>query len=98
MSAPEIEWPDTGLDLSRLTDLQRRIWEAGYFRGCVHGIDRGRQIAADDMAAVWAETARQVRAVANRPTFLELSQRRGEPANVARGLEQQCHLGFEVAS
>lgn len=49
---------------------------------------------ADD-AAVWSkEIVEQVHRSAGRPSYAELSERRGEPENVARGRAQQRRLGL----
>jgi hypothetical protein len=40
------------------------VWQMGY--------DAGREAAEADMAAVWAETARKVRALATQPTHAEV--------------------------
>lgn len=49
---------------------------------------------ADDEAVWSADIVQQVHRSANRPSYAELSERRGEPANVARGRAQQRRLGL----
>ncbi|WP_374969931.1 hypothetical protein [Terrabacter sp. BE26] len=44
----------------------------GYASGYVAGMDRGRQLADDEAAALWRNAARIVHALANVPTHDEL--------------------------
>ncbi len=78
------QMPWEGLDLDKLTDVQRRVFDAAYSLGYAHGLDRGldrgRRQAEDDMAAAWIPVSRFVRRMANVPTYAELQQRRREVA------------------
>ena len=77
-SVPPPPWQ--GLELERLNPHQRRLFDAAYALGYSHGIDRGREQAEAEMAAVWAETARKVGSLAGTRTFDELLRLRGEAA------------------
>jgi hypothetical protein len=46
------------------------VWQMGY--------DAGWTAAEADMAALWADVARRVRAMANQPTWHELRRERGD--------------------
>ena len=72
--------PWQGLDLERLNPHQRRLFDAAYALGFMHGIDRGRELADAEAARDWRDVARRVHAVAEARTFEQVMRNRGEAA------------------
>ena len=90
--------PWDGLDLDKLTPIQRRIFDASYALGFMHGLDRGREQADDEAAAHWSGVASYVKRTAGSPRYSELCERRGQPADAARARAQEARLGLREAS
>lgn len=81
-TTPAADW--AGLDLDKLTDIQRRVFWCGYFLGWQHGTDRGRELADAEAAEQWRGVAEYVRQMAKQPTQAELCDRRNEPERAER--------------
>lgn len=90
--------PWDGLDLDRLTPLQRRVADAMYALGYMHGVGRGREQADAEAAAHWRGVAAYVRRTATAPTYAELCDRRNQPEDAARARAQEVRLGLRNAS
>lgn len=84
-----------GLNLGRLTKLQRNLFHAGYDCGLTDGITIGRRLAEQEMAAAWALATQRVRAARREPTHDDLVQRRTRPAPPLP-TPQQCHASWDI--
>ncbi|HZI97084.1 MAG TPA: hypothetical protein VFD41_06115 [Actinomycetales bacterium] len=79
MTTPAPPW--AGVDLMRMTPLQRRLFDAAYSLGWLHGTERGRELADAEAAEHWRGVAAYVRGL-GRPssvTHAQLVERRNTP-------------------
>ncbi|WP_344058364.1 hypothetical protein [Terrabacter lapilli] len=63
-----------GRPLTDYTGPEFVAFSEGYASGYVAGVERGRQLADDEAAALWRNAARVVHTLANVPTHDELER------------------------
>ena len=94
MKVPAPDW--AGLDLEKLTAIQRRLFDAAYSLGFMHGIDRGRELADAEAAAHWSGVVAHVRSLGKPSSvpYSTLCDRRNEPVRAERGRANERRVLF----
>lgn len=80
------------VELRTLTPHESDLWHDGYLWGNVHGIEKGRELADAEAAAIFRLAVQQVQRVAKQPTYRDLCERRGEPDHAARAREHELRI------
>lgn len=70
--------------LSQMNPRGQRIATAYYESGVTAGIEMGRRLAEEEMAALWRQAHAVVQHAARQPTYADLCERRGEPQRAER--------------
>jgi len=71
-------------DLTRMTGAARALWLEVYGLGYRDGIEAGRRQLEDEWRGTYEVSAAVARQVAQRGSFDELAERRGQPERAAR--------------